>query len=838
MPVFFQRSKTMSWPAVLRRWRRIAWRALQGFAAAVICFVLLDCLFPVNTEIAYAPLVKDRNGHVLHAFLAKDEQWRFRTELSEITPELKQAILFKEDKHFYQHFGVDPFAVCRAVFSNLFHHRRMSGASTITMQVARLLRPKERTYGNKLVEMFRALQLETHYSKAEILQLYLNLVPYGSNIQGVKAASLLYFGKSPDQLSLAELTALSIIPNRPNALVIGRDNARIMVERNKWLHRFEVAALFPKTTIDDALAEPLTAYRHPAPDAAPQLSWRLRFAHPDLLEIRSSIDAGKQMQAEQIVHNYVQTLKLQNVFNAAVLVVDNRSHEVLVYIGSPDFSDRAHQGQVDGVKALRSPGSTLKPFLYGLAYDAGLATPQTVVNDVPVNLAGYTPENYDLQFRGPVSVEDALRQSLNIPAVKTLQQLGVPRFTQALSAAGFRSVWQQRKKVGLSIILGGCTVRLEELVTLFSGFADGGAVHALQWSPVAVREDTNRWATAPRRPLPTSPDGGGGVEKGAVDAPEIASQNEGSPNTSLPFGEGRGRASGFRILSPSANFMVSKNLCELTRPDLPNLPGIMRGIPKIAWKTGTSYGRKDAWSIGFNGHYTIGVWLGNFDGKGVTALSGAATATPLLFQLFNALDPRAGEEWLTAPRELARRFVCKESGLLPSEHCTETVMDYYIPGVSPMRHCGHLREVWVSADGAFSYCTSCLPAAGYKTKLYPNLAPELAAFYDARGVRYERIPPHNPACGRLFGEGQAPLISTLQAGTTYLIVDKGKQQLQLGCQAAPDVRKVYWYINDRFFAAADAKQRLFFKPEGAAVKVSCADDKGRVSDVEVRVKYL
>jgi penicillin-binding protein 1C len=432
---------------------------------------------------------------------------------------------------------------------------------------------------------------------------------------------------------------------------------------------------------------------------------------------------------------------------------------------------------------MRSPGSTLKPFLYGLAYDAGIATPQTIVNDVPINLAGYTPENYDLQFRGPVSIEDALRQSLNIPAVKTLQQLGVQHFSQNLSAAGFLSVWQQRKKVGLSMILGGCTVRLAELTSLFSGFANGGVIHALQWQTKA-RQD-----------------------------------------------------SGFRVLSPSANYMVCHNLCKLTRPDMPNLSDAARGVPKIAWKTGTSYGRKDAWSIGFNGHYTIGVWLGNFDGKGVTALSGATTATPLLFQLFNALDPHASEEWLTAPQELATRFVCKESGLIPSEFCAEQVMDYYIPGISTMQHCMHQREVWVSADGTYSYCTSCLPAAGYATKVYPNIAPELAAYYDSHNVGYQRIPPHNPTCSRLF-DGQAPLINTLQPGTTYLIMDKGKQQLQLGCQTASDVRKVYWYINDRFYAAADAKEKIFFNPAGAVVKISCTDDKGRVSDMEVKVKFL
>ncbi len=766
-------------------WKRTCWHTLRAMAAAVILFILLDILFPLKADVAYAPLVKARDGQVLHTFLTKDQQWRFRAELSELTPELKQAIIFKEDRHFYRHFGINPLAVCRAAFNNLFLRRRTSGASTITMQVARMLEPKRRSYLNKGIEMFRALQLETHCSKAGILQLYLNLVPYGSNIQGVKAASLLYFQKSPDQLSLGELTALSIIPNRPNSLVMGRDNARIVAERAKWLKRFDEARLFPKTTIADALSEPLTASRHAAPDAAQQLSWRLRFARPGELLLQSSIDAKRQLSAEQIVRNYVRTLKLQNVYNASAIVLDNRSSEVLAYIGSPDFSDRAHQGQVDGVKALRSPGSTLKPFLYGLAIDAGLLTPQTVLNDVPINLAGYRPENYDLQFRGPVTVEEALRQSLNIPAVKTLQALGTGRFTQNLSAAGFLSVWQQRKKVGLSMILGGCTVRLEELATLFSGFANGGVVKPLKWQPA---------------------------------------------NAKMPD-------SGYRILSPEANYMICRTLCELARPDMPNLSDAARGVPKIAWKTGTSYGRKDAWSIGFNAHYTIGVWLGNFDGKGVTSLSGAATATPLLFQLFNAIDAHAGDEWLTAPQSLASRFVCRTSGLPPSDFCGEQVLDYYIPGVSTTRHCEHLREVWTSADGTFSYCTSCLPSAGYATHVYPNVSPELASFYDARNVSYERIPPHNPSCSRLF-DGQAPVINTLQPGMTYIIIDKGKQGLQLGCQAASDVRRVYWYINDRFLVAAGTKEKVFFTPAGSMVKISCTDDKGRVSDIEVKLKYL
>lgn len=769
-----------------RSWRERLWRATRVLLALSGIFLILDICFPVNTEVHYAPLIRDRKGGVMHAFLASDQQWRFRTELSEITPELSQAILFKEDRHFYRHPGINGLAVLRAIGNNIFRMKRTSGASTITMQVARMLQPKRRSYINKLVEMFRALQLELHFSKAEILQLYLNLVPYGSNIQGVKAASLLYFNKSPDQLSLAELTALSIIPNRPNSMVMGRDNGKIVLERNKWLGRFREAGLFDTSIVNDALAEPLTAKRLQAPDAAPQFAWRLRFAFPSQLDIRSSIDSRMQATAGDILSGYMAGLRLQQVHNSCVLILDNRTGEVRTYIGSPDFSDRAHNGQVDGVKALRSPGSTLKPFLYGLAYDAGIATPQTVVNDVPVNLSGYCPENYDLQFHGPVSVDEALRQSLNIPAVKVLQQLGTPRFSQELGAAGFRSVWQQRRKLGLSMILGGCTVRLEELCVLFSAFANGGTTHGLRWTPVSA-------------PLPDS--------------------------------------SAVRVLSPAAAWMVSHTLCELARPDMPQLADAARGVPKIAWKTGTSYGRKDAWSIGYNGRYTIGVWLGNFNGRGITSLSGAATATPLLFRLFNAVDPAAGNEWLTAPADLQTRFVCRSTGLLPADSCTDQVMDYYIPGSSQAKRCNHQREVWISADGTFSYCTSCLPGTGYRTKLMRDVAPELAAWYESRLIPFERIPPHNPECGRVF-DGQPPRITTLQAGVSYLITDRGKQGLQLGCQAASDVRTVYWYINDQFYKSAPATEKLLFLPEGNAIKVSCTDDKGRNSDLTVKVTFL
>ncbi|NDC42798.1 MAG: penicillin-binding protein 1C, partial [Chitinophagia bacterium] len=509
-------------------------------------------------------------------------------------------------------------AMGRAIVNNIFHLRRTSGASTITMQVARMLEPKPRTYMGKCIEMFRAMQLELHYSKDEILQLYLNLVPYGSNIQGVKAAALLYFGKSPDQLSLAEITALSIIPNRPNSLVMGKDNARIVNERNKWLVRFKNDKVFPDNVIKDALTEPLTAYRHSVPKGLPQFAWRMRRTHATDPVIHSTVDIQMQQSAEHIIANYLHEMKLHNINNASVLVTDNVTHQVLVYVGSGDFDDRSHFGQVDGVHALRSPGSTLKPLLYGMAFDAGLVTPKLITPDVPINIRGYTPENYDKLFRGNVTIEYALRNSLNIPAVRLLDQLGTDTFIHRMMKAGFGAVGDKKKKPGLAVILGGCGVRLDELTAMYSSFANDGNYQPLAYTmPAAVKKTTADTTTK------------------------------------------------FTVLSSSSAYMLTQVLSELHRPDLPNAYDIAQGIPKIAWKTGTSYGRKDAWSIGYNKRYTIGVWLGNFSGQGVPELSGANTATPLLFQLFNALDHNAAHDWLEPPAALSFRLVCAETGMVP-----------------------------------------------------------------------------------------------------------------------------------------------------------------------------
>lgn len=767
------------------KWLRRLQKTFIVLLAGFLLFLLLDLIFPVKTDISFTPIVKSADGVVLYASLTKDQQWRMFTPLKEITPELAKAIVFKEDKYFYWHWGINPIAVSRAFLNNISKGRRTSGASTITMQVARMLEPKKRSYGNKFLEMFRALQLELHYSKSELLQLYLNLVPYGSNIQGVKAASLLYFNKMPDQLSIAEITALSIIPNRPNSLVMGRDNLKITAERNKWLQRFRHAKLFSAQSITDAENEPLNAARTTGPKSAPQFAIRMRRQYPGIMEIQTTINATIQNKTEELTTNYSRALKLNNISNASVIVIDNATRHVVSYVGSPDFFDKQNAGQVDGVRAIRSPGSTLKPLVYGLGFDKGFGTPKTVVTDVPVDFSGYTPENYDLNFNGAVTIEESLKQSLNIPAVKALSQLGMPFFINTMRSAGFNSVWANKEKLGLSTILGGCGVKLEELAGLYCSFANGGKYKPLVW----LKERSN-----------------------------IAD-------------------SSVQLLSEESAYMLTQILKELKRPDLPNGNIAANAIPKIAWKTGTSYGRRDAWSIGYNKRYTIGVWIGNFSGKGSPELNGAQTATPLLFQLFKAIDNNAMADLSEAPKNLQMRFVCSMSGKPPTEHCKEQIMDYFIPGLSDNTPCKHLKEVYLSADEKYTYCTTCQLASGYKTKLVLNIEPDLAFYYDQHHIPYEKIPEHNPSCSRSF-VGSNPRINSLTNDGTYIITDKGKQQMQLSCSAANDVTTVYWYINDKFLGSASKADKLVFIPDTPVVKISCTDDKGRTTNIKISIKFI
>jgi penicillin-binding protein 1C len=757
--------------------KRLALALLAGF----LLFLLLNWFFPIKTNIEYSTIITDDKGEVVHAFLTSDDKWRMKTELDEISPLLRKTIIEKEDRYFFYHPGVNPLAVGRALVKNLLRMKRTSGASTITMQVARLLEPKKRTWFNKIKEMFRAFQLEWKYSKSEILQLYLNLVPYGGNIEGVKSASILYFKKNPDHLSLAEITALSIIPNRPSSLVMGRNNDLIVQERNRWLRRFAKEKIFTQQQINDALEEPLDAWRGSVPKWIPHLAYKLKRQGGPI--IRTHINMHNQLQTEKLVQDYVRVLAMKNIRNAAVVVIDNETHNVITYVGSANFHDTTDGGQVNGAAAIRQPGSTLKPLVYGLCIDKGMMTPKSVITDVAVSYDGFAPENYDKEFHGYVTMEYALEHSLNIPAVKGLRMIGVDEMVQQLARCDFKQIRKDQRKLGLSMVLGGCGATLEELTGLYSIFANEGKYF--------------------------------------------------KPN----FIQTEDKPGGKKILSPAAAFMINEILTKIDRPDFPLNWQSTEHMPKIAWKTGTSYGRRDAWSIGYNKKYTVGVWVGNFSALGVPELTGANVATPLLFKIFNTLDYDADREWFSKPEDCDIRLVCSETGMEPAEHCTHTVSDYFIPLVSSTVKCNNTLEVMLSPDEKISYCRVCMPSAGYKKKMIKAIPAEMQHYFEDKRIAYDKVPPHNPSCEKIFRE-EGPTITSPRNGSEYLVSRKNPEPLALSCYSGNDVSKVYWYINNQFYKSADANTKQFFIPQEGPVKISCTDDKGRNKDIWIRVRYV
>jgi penicillin-binding protein 1C len=757
-------------------------RFLIVTACSLLLFFLLNLIFPLPDKIEYATIITDSKGEVVNAFLTSDQKWRMKTELKEISPLLRKTIIAKEDKYFYYHPGVNFLAVARAAFMNVLHLQRTSGASTITMQVARALHPAQRNLISKTIEMFRAFQLEWKYSKDEILQMYLNLVPYGGNIEGVKAASLLYFKKNPDHLSLAEITALSIIPNRPSSLVIGKTNNLIVNERNRWLQKFADEGVFTKKEIEDAIAEPLNASRTTVPHFLPHLSYKLK-SQLGVTSINTNIILNTQLKLEKLTEDYIRALRLKNIRNAAVMVIDNKTHKVISYVGSASFSDTTDGGQVNGAAAIRQPGSTLKPLLYGLCIDEGLLTPKTTISDVPVNYSGYAPENYDEKFNGNVTLEYALEHSLNIPAVKSLELLGKNQLINKLVRCDFKQIQKDQNKLGLSMILGGCGATLEQLTGLFSAFANNGVYIRPQF--------TDADSTSKR----------------------------------------------LQLLSPAASYMITEILSKVNRPDFPLNWTATEHMPKIAWKTGTSYGRRDAWSIGYNKDYTVGVWVGNFSAVGVPELSGANTATPLLFKIFNTIDYDSNSGWYAPPKDCDLRQVCSETGLTPGPYCTNFISDYFIPLISSTKQCTHLQELKIAPDSSISYCQTCAPATGYIKKLYRVLTPEMQEYYNQRGIAYQKIPPHNPECEKIFKDAGPKITSPLN-GSEYYINTKDPEPLQLTASVGTDVSKLYWYINDQFYKSTGTKEKQFFVPKEGPVKISCTDDKGRNRNIWIRVKYV
>jgi penicillin-binding protein 1C len=570
---------------------RVLLLAVAIFAGVTVgtvmwAWVQLEPLSLARAE-ALSVTVLDRNDRLLRAYVAQDGRWRLPVAIREVDQRYLAMLIAFEDKRFRRHRGVDPWAVARAVWLLLRHGRAVSGGSTITMQVVRLLLGEhDRTLWGKIRQALLALALERRLSKDEILRLYLRLAPFGGNLEGARAASLAYFGKEPRRLSVGEAALLVAIPQSPEARRPDRSPEAARRARDHVLARMRAAGVISPEEMARAKAERASAVRRDFPMLAPHLADAQLEQHPGRSVYRLTLDRHAQVNIEELVRDYVATLGER--LSAAVVAVDHRTGEVVAYVGSPGLLDAGRFGAVDMATAIRSPGSTLKPIVYGLAFELGIAHPYTLIEDTPARFGIYVPKNFDRDWHGTVTIRAALTLSLNIPAVKVLEAVGAGRLHARMLQAGVVPVLPKATEPSLAMALGGVGLRLVDLAQLYAALARGGEV-----VPLRYRHE-------------------GGSAKAGVEGPREAGQ---------------------RLLSAVAAWYVADILCHALPPANAK-PGI------VCYKTGTSYGFRDAWSAGFDGRHTIVVWVGRPDGAATPGLTGRATAAPLLFDAFARLSPR------------------------------------------------------------------------------------------------------------------------------------------------------------------------------------------------------
>ncbi|CAK0763254.1 Penicillin-insensitive transglycosylase / Transpeptidase-like module [Gammaproteobacteria bacterium] len=580
----------------------------------LISLVVLNELIPLQLDPTrdLSTVVVDRDGRPLRIFLNGSDSWRMATDPSEVSANFVKLLLAYEDRRFFYHLGVDPLAVLRAMSQNFTAGRVLSGASTLTMQVARLLEPRPRAFRSKLIEALHALQLEARFSKREILAMYLSLAPYGGNIEGIRAAAMSFFGKGPAELTPGEAALLVALPRAPSRLRPDRWTTRACAARDKVLDRAVTAGVITPGVAAEAKSEPVPERRLLMPFVAPHLAAAIKRRHSGQVLVRTTLDGVLQRGLESLARREAATLHERA--SLALLVVDNRAREVLAYVSGPDFLNDRRNGYIDLVQSIRSPGSTLKPFIYGMGFDDGIIHPLTRLNDVSTRFGDYAPRNFNRLFTGELTVREALQRSLNIPAVLVLDKIGPLRFAQTLKKMGVRLVLPRGVRVpGLPVALGGASISLWDMTSLYVGLARDGLVAPLRVEPT---QDEER----PARLL----------------APESARQV-------------------LRILESS-----------------PPPPGIVRVAETrrrapVALKTGTSYGFRDAWAFGVSGTHTVGVWVGRPDGTPSPDRYGRNTAAPLIYHIFDLLrektDANNGYEPKTRPPELLQRLSAGDRSL-------------------------------------------------------------------------------------------------------------------------------------------------------------------------------
>lgn len=690
----------------------------------------------------HSAVLEDRQGNLLGASIASDGQWRFPPS-SELPEKLQTAILVFEDRYFFYHPGVNPVSLIRASIQNTRSGKVVSGASTLTMQLARMHYREQRTVGQKIKEILAALALEARYPKQEILLKYVSQAPYGGNIVGVDAATWRYFGRSVDELSWAETALLAILPNQPSALYPGKSSDSLKQKRDRLLKNLLDRGHIDQLEFDLAVDEPLPEKPYPIPTENTHLLQSLR-AKSGNKRFTSSLDSYWQRQARTVAERFQREFKGNGVDNIAALVVDLADSKVLAYVGNTTDTEADGQ-QVDIVHRKRSSGSILKPLLFAGAIDKGLISPRTLLPDIPTFFSGFTPKNFNHHFEGAVPAHEALAKSLNIPFVHLLKDYQYEQFQVELIQSGFSSLEKNADRYGLSLVLGGAEVTLWDLANVYTAW-----YQKLAGSPFH------------------------GVEVHAE--PERAAK---------------------AIFEPMAIWHTFQAMTELIRPGLDQNWETFDSSQKVAWKTGTSIGFRDAWAVGLNGTVLVAVWVGNADGEGRAALTGTGTAGRVLLELLNlsSHDPY----WLERLKPIASpRLICPHSGYLVGKDCGEPVELDLPETVDRLGICPYHHTFYVDPQSGQRVNSSCFPLHRAVSQTGFAIPPSWAYYYKRKNPSYKGLPPVMEACQ----ERSNPIAMIYPTAASKIYLPKGaqgKEKVVLQASYADvDTGILYWHLDDQY----------------------------------------
>jgi penicillin-binding protein 1C len=731
--------------------------------------------------------VYDREGHLLRLTLSSDEKYRLWVPLAEIPPAMIEATLAQEDAWFRWHPGVNPLSLVRAMFTTYLGRGRRVGGSTIAMQLARLrFGINSRTFSGKIDQILQAIRIGRYYTRDEILEAYLNVAPYGDNVEGVGAASIIYFGKLPRYLSVAQALTLAVIPQNPRRRNPASDSGGGQIALSRARARLAAALLRTHRSAESAdfssnLAVTI-APRRALPFGAPHLVNRVLKDNQSAPRIVTTLDPGLQGLLERQLRMFTERSGRLGINNGAVILLDYRTMRVKAYVGSADYFSDSINGQVNGLRGRRSPGSALKPFIYALAIDQGLIHPRTMLKDTAIRISAYNPENFDRDFLGPIDATSALVRSRNVPAIEVANMLAPPGLCGFLKRAGVRNP-RPEGFYGLALALGGVEVSMEEMAGLYAMIANGGVL----------------------RPLVTT--------------------------VTPPPRDWRG----VRLLSPEASYVVLQMLRDNPRPmgdfSLSQVPG----TAPVPWKTGTSYGYRDAWALGIAGPYVLGVWIGNFDGTPNANFVGRDAAGVLFFDIVDALRSRGPliESIVHGPLNLKKIKVCALSGQLPGPYCDHFKDTWFIPGKSPITTCAIHREVAIHVR---SRLRACPGRAGATVKrVYEFWPSDLLKLFRAAGIARRTPPPTDAECTKVAAGGAAPLISSPGRDVVYSALPGRRTEISFTAVTDADSRTVYWFVDDQLAGTSRPGESFFWKAKPGTFLVRAVDEQGRAAARELSV---